>query len=70
MIDLAEIVVREHSTGSYSVKVWHGDRIVFQWWQYASAESAFGQGHEALLAFRKQQTHDALLAFRKVNASS
>jgi hypothetical protein len=53
MVDLASIIVREHVTGSYSVKVWHGDRIVFERWQYASPESAFEQGHVALLAFRK-----------------
>lgn len=53
MIDLSSIIVKEHVTGSYSVKVWHGDRIVFEGWQYASAESAFGQGHNALRAFRK-----------------
>lgn len=58
MIDLASIIVREHPTGSYSVKVWHGDRIVFERWQYASPESAFEQGHTALLAFRKSAHAD------------
>jgi hypothetical protein len=54
MIDLTNIVVREHPSGSYSVKVWHGDRIVFEGWLYASAESAFGQGCYALRVYQRK----------------